>query len=213
MSEENSVRLLKNDKNLIIRAINVMMFSKRRFSFKEKEDKVAEYEKDIEEGTGELLYNDLVSFKYNKNMVAEQKEELDMLIDKVGQLVKRIKEEKESKKDEMIIFDDVNSFYRWFDETVDEKSLNQPVHNVSAFLYDLYDKNQRIVLKEDEKDFYIGISDENNTTWCDDLTALLVELKKRLDINKDEVFKKSYEAIRRYEKNIATRNLIASQKR
>ena len=49
MSEANSVRLLKNDKNLIIRAINVMMFSKRRFSFKEKEDKVAEYEKDIEE--------------------------------------------------------------------------------------------------------------------------------------------------------------------
>ena len=212
MSEAKSIRLLKNDKNLIIRAINVMMFSKRRYSFKEKEEKIAEYEKDIEEGSGELLYNDLVSFKYNKNMVAEQQEEVDRLIEEVGKLINSVKERKYDKESEITKFNDANSFFEWFDKTIDNKSLNIPFHNISIHIYDLYNKNQQIVVNEKDDEFYIGISDEKEKiTWVDDFTAFLVELKRRLDIKKDESFKKSYDAIRRYEKNI--NNLINNQMR
>ena len=216
MSDENSIRLLRNEKNLIIRAINIMMYGRRRFSFDEKVKKLKEYEEDFLSNEGEKLYNDLTLYKKNRVMASSQEEEMDNLLDEVTAFIKnKSKNIKTNKEEQLTIFESPDYFYFWFDETIDEKRVSSVIHGIFSYINMLYENTEdKIAVNDVGKDFEIGISNtDGSITWCEDFTSFMVELKRRLSIDKDKEFKKHYEEIRQIEKEFVTKSLIESQKR
>ena len=214
MSDDTNTRLLKNEKNLIIRAINITMFAKIRYSIKEKKKKLKEYEEDFLSGNRENIINDLLSFKEKYFLIKEQEEELLNIVNKIRELnVKKGK--KEDKKDGTFVFNNLQNFYEWLDKNIGEKKLLEDIYNMQTFFLMLYEKTKdRILISEDDNSFFIGIiSDDKNVTWVEDFSSLMVELKRRLFIEDDKDFNKCYEVLRKTEKELLTKKITESQMR
>ena len=98
MGNKANVRVMEEDRNLIIRAIRLLLSGGRRFSFLERTDKLDEYEDAWLKGHGEKIIEDLTAYKDNSYLFPEQIREADDLI---VCFERRIREIRQIRKEEM----------------------------------------------------------------------------------------------------------------
>ena len=91
MSNTKNERVMEEDRNLIIRAIRLMMSGGRRHSFMERTDKLTEYETALQEGYGEDIVEDLVDYKENHRLLPEQIREAEDLIIAINRRIEELK--------------------------------------------------------------------------------------------------------------------------
>ena len=98
MSNSAKERVMEEDRNLIIRAVRLMMSGGRRYSFMERTDRLDEYEAALLEGNGEEILDDLADYKKNHQLLPVQLREADDLYIAFERRIEEIKAKLQSEE-------------------------------------------------------------------------------------------------------------------